>query len=258
MVESQMDQDAATAAPVSECCVRGFKWEGTPAGRVESVSNHQVYVAGTNADRAVLLIHDLFGWSFPNVRLLADHYAAEVDATVYVPDFFDGEVLDFDALAAERWAEMDLHGMLTRNSRAVREPEILTFAAHLRRLHKKVGAVGYCYGGWAAFRLGAREHSPPLVDCVVVGHPSLLTRADVDGLAAPLKLLIPEFDPVFTPELRAHCFETLPKMGRPWAYEHFPGVAHACFIRGDERKPGERDAMVTGKDSAVYWLRRFL
>jgi dienelactone hydrolase len=35
---------------------------------------------------AIIVIHDLYGWTFPNIRLLADHYAAEVGATVYVPD----------------------------------------------------------------------------------------------------------------------------------------------------------------------------
>lgn len=33
-----------------------------------------------------MIIHDLYGWEFPNTRLLADHYADEVNATVYVPD----------------------------------------------------------------------------------------------------------------------------------------------------------------------------
>lgn len=33
-----------------------------------------------------MIIHDLYGWEFTNTRLLADHYADEVNATVYVPD----------------------------------------------------------------------------------------------------------------------------------------------------------------------------
>ena len=35
---------------------------------------------------AILMVHDIFGWTFPNARLLADHYAKEADATVYLPD----------------------------------------------------------------------------------------------------------------------------------------------------------------------------
>ena len=33
-----------------------------------------------------MLIHDIYGWTLPNSRLIADHYAEEVDATVYLPD----------------------------------------------------------------------------------------------------------------------------------------------------------------------------
>ena len=43
-------------------------------------------MTGTNKDVAIMLIADLFGWTFKNIRILADHYAADVDATVYVPD----------------------------------------------------------------------------------------------------------------------------------------------------------------------------
>lgn len=35
---------------------------------------------------AILIIHDIFGWTLPNIQLLADHYACEANATVYLPD----------------------------------------------------------------------------------------------------------------------------------------------------------------------------
>ena len=73
---------------VSSCCVKGFQWDGTPEEKVVpfSTSSNQAYVTGASTDAAVLLIHDLFGWEYPNIRLLADHFAREVAATVYVPD----------------------------------------------------------------------------------------------------------------------------------------------------------------------------
>ena len=44
----------------------------------------------------------------------------------------------------------------------------------------------------------------------------------------------------------------------PVEWVHFPGVAHACLTKGDERIKGERDAMVRGKDEAVGWFRQWL
>ena len=31
-------------------------------------------------------VHDVYGWTFTNTRVLADHYAKEADATVFLPD----------------------------------------------------------------------------------------------------------------------------------------------------------------------------
>lgn len=71
---------------VSDCCLKGFRWDGEPKGHETQLAGSSCYMTGTNSKVAILIIHDLFGWTFPNTRILADHYAEEVDATVYVPD----------------------------------------------------------------------------------------------------------------------------------------------------------------------------
>lgn len=243
---------------VSSYYLTGFEWEGTPVGRIDKLSKNDTYITGDNPDIAVLLVHDLLGWSFPNVRLLADHYAREANITVYVPDFFDGDALRAEPLLNDRWQEFDLPGFLKKNSRDIREPEVFECARALRLKYKNVGAIGFCYGGWAAFRLGAKEHQPPLVDCIIAGHPSLLTKKDIDDIAVPVQILAPEIDPAFNVELKTHSFETIQKLGLPFDYQHFPGVVHACLVRGDPRKPGEREAMARGKNAAVGWFRQFL
>jgi len=73
-------------AAQASCCLSGFQWDGTPTGAEDAIANNKAYVAGDNSDVAVLVIADLFGWTFINERLLCDHYAAEVGATVYMPD----------------------------------------------------------------------------------------------------------------------------------------------------------------------------
>ena len=57
-----------------------------PQGKETKLANLNAYVSGTNKEVAILLVHDIFGWTFTNLRLLADHYAQEVGATVYLPD----------------------------------------------------------------------------------------------------------------------------------------------------------------------------
>lgn len=243
---------------ISPCCVQGFKWEGTPTGRVGKLGSNDAYIAGSNPDTAVLYIHDILGWSFNNARLLADHFAEEANVTVYVVDFFGGEVVDFDLVLTEQWDKIDLAGFMGRNSREIREPEIFACARALREQYKVVGAIGYCYGGWAVYRLGAREHQPkPLVDFVSTGHPSLLTEKDVDEVAVPVQMLAPEIDFMYSAEMKSYTFETLQKLNLPFEWHHFPKVQHGCLARGDEKVPGEREAMVRGKNAAINWFRQF-
>ena len=71
---------------MSECCKSGFKWDGKPTGKVEKIAGLDTYVAGDNKNAAILIVHDIFGWTLPNLRILADHYAKEANATVYLPD----------------------------------------------------------------------------------------------------------------------------------------------------------------------------
>lgn len=61
-------------------------WEGTPIGEEVMLSKNQTYKAGDNPDVAIMMIHDAAGWQFNNVRLLADYFAKEIGATVFVPD----------------------------------------------------------------------------------------------------------------------------------------------------------------------------
>lgn len=243
---------------ISECCLKGFQWEGTPTGRIDKLANNQAYIAGDNPDAAVLLIHDLLSWEFPNMRLLADHFAQEANVTVYLPDFYGGERFDFEPIVNMRWHELDLATFTKKNSRQNREPEIFECARALRQKYKKVGAAGYCFGGWAVFRLGAKEHQPPLVDCITAGHPTWLTKQDIDEVAVPVQVLAPEIDSVYTPELKLHTFNKLQELGVPFDYQHFPGVLHGCFSRGFPDVKGEREALVRGKNAAVDWMRQWL
>lgn len=69
-----------------EACKKGFKWNGTPEGKETTLANNKAYVTGTSKSAAILIVHDIFGWTFTNIRLIADHFAKEANATVYVPD----------------------------------------------------------------------------------------------------------------------------------------------------------------------------
>lgn len=64
--------------------------------------------------------------------------------------------------------KLDLQSFIGRHSKEIRFPEISGCAKALKQDHgfKKVGAIGFCYGGWAVFQLGAKGDSsamgPPM------------------------------------------------------------------------------------------------
>lgn len=242
---------------ISSCCLTGSEWEGVPSGVEEELAGLKTYRSGESSDTAILIIHDLFGWKFPNGRLLADHYAKQLNATAYFPDFFGGDELDWEVILKGDFAKLDLPTFMGKNNRHAREPEIFKFAQTLRSQYKKVCAVGFCYGGWAALRLGSKTHQTPLVDCITIGHPSLATEKDFDEVAVPIQILAPERDHQYTEELKVHSFQALRKSGVPFDYQHYPGLEHGCFIRGDGRIPGEQEAMLAGRQATVMWLSRF-
>jgi len=247
---------------IDKCCVSGFAWNGTPSGLTATVPGTSIpsYVAGDNPSAALLMIHDLLGWTFPNARLLADHYAKEGNVTVYLPDFYSGEVLPFEPILAERWAEVDLKGFMERNGRDKREPAIFECAKALRRKYENVGAVGFCYGGWAVCRLGSLKtgnDDNPLLSYGIMAHPSLVTKEDISGVDIPMLVLAPEHDRPYNAELKMHTFETFQKRGIYFNFVYFPGVYHGGLVRGDEEKPGEREAMIRAKNAVTAWVTQF-
>ncbi|KAL8726878.1 MAG: hypothetical protein Q9166_006430 [cf. Caloplaca sp. 2 TL-2023] len=240
---------------MSSCCVSGFSWNGTPTGQEKKIGNFNVYVAGDNKDVAILYLHDIFGWTFNNNRLLADHFAKEVDATVYLPDFFDGEIVEegmiFDG---NKVKDFDFPAWAARHNKETRGPGIHDFAAKLKAEmgFKKVGAVGYCWGGWAAFQLGAKGKN--MVDAISVAHPTFLTKEEIDAVAVPVQILAPETDPQLTPELKEYANRVIPTLGVEYDYQYFPGLMHGFAARADLNNEKEKKGLERAKNAVSGWF----
>ncbi|OCT50106.1 endo-1,3-1,4-beta-D-glucanase [Cladophialophora carrionii] len=285
---------------LSPCCATGFRWEGTPKGKETTLSSNKAYVTGTNKEAAVLIVHDIFGWTLTNARMLADHYAEEADVTVYLPVLrprgnlrcfrsthavrfstgridrirtrerafaldeyahtnlslrgsFAGEIVAPNRLDPAYAGEpFDIGDFITRNNKDTRWPEISSCAKALKTElgYKKVGAIGFCYGGWAVLKPGAKENA--FVDCVSTAHPALMENADIDAIGCPVQFLAPEEDNTFTPEMKEYTLKTLPTLGIDFDYQYFAGLKHGFATRGDVNDPKQKHGLERAKNAAEH------
>lgn len=170
---------------------------------------------------------------------------------------FDGEVLPPKTLEDEsRWKELDMPSFLGRNSKVNRQVAVFECAKALRSQYKRVGAIGFCFGGWAVFQLGGKGNN--LVDCISTGHPSWLEKSEIENVGVPVQILAPEFDAMFTPELKEFSNKVIPTLGVPYDYQYFPGIEHSFATRGDQQSEAQMRALTRAKNTAVYWFRQWL
>lgn len=158
-----------------------------------------------------------------------------------------------------RWKELDIQGFAKRNSKETRSDEILESAKALRGKYKRVGVMGFCFGGWGAFRIGAKGNN--LVECIATCHPSFLTREEMQNVGVPVQVHAPEIDEMFTPDLKEFCNKTIPELKLPYDYQYYPGLEHGFAIRGDPNFGAdmiERKGMERAKNAAVLWFRQWL
>ena len=119
-----------------------------------------------------------------------------------------------------------------------------------------MGVIGFCFGGWGAFRLGSKSN--PLVDCVSVAHPTQLEEGEIADIGVPVQIMAPEVDPMFTEELKAFSNRVIPTLGVAYDYQYFPGLEHGFATRGNPGIGGERAGMERAKNAAVLWFRQWL
>lgn len=155
----------------------------------------------------------------------------------------------------ERAKAFDIGAWLGRHGKEKRWPQVKACAQALKAQYPKVAAIGYCWGGWACFHLGA---DPTLIDAISTAHPAMLENADFDNVKVPVQLIAPADDFTFSPELKQYSFEALPKTGVQWEYVHFAGFKHGFASRGDPSNPSQKSGLERAKRCAVNFFNEFL
>jgi dienelactone hydrolase len=241
-----------------EHCVTGSVHSGTPAGSVQTIGDRKAYVVGSNKDNALLYLTDVFGYEYNNHRLLADTFAKELPATVYVGDFL--EESGFSNLSPEELKNVDFPKFAAFNNKEKRFPQILAMAEHLRKEYKKVFVIGYCWGAWGAAMLAAKKG---LIDGVSLNHPSRLEiPQDLENLTASTLIVAPYTDSAFPQKDRITAEKIFDEKATKdklfFKISVYPGFVHGFAARGDTDDVFMKEAVEDAKTETVIFFRKLL
>jgi dienelactone hydrolase len=277
-----------------QCCASGSLHTGTPTGTVTQLHGLPVYITPPPSNKTpkgiVVILPDIFGWTLPNTRILADNFAAKGDFLVMLPDFMDGNVfpqdliIDIKALettGAFAWVTKAYHLLklvwrgwpFLKNDKAhLVRPRVVKFFRGLQSSHPElsVAAAGYCWGGqWVVELCSNKEEykveGRPLVVCGFTAHPSRLKLpADIESVTYPLSIAAAGIDQQI-PKAKAKQIEDILKaktaktkdQGVEHEFVMYEDVHHGFAVRADENEGLEKECGKKAEDQAVRWFTKW-
>jgi len=229
--------------------------------------------------KAIVLLTDVFGLPLPNPRIVADHFAEHVGVDVWVPDFFDGkppfDVKDLEPLMPDRagvkipWTKMGLIVFkvlvslpkMFSSRESVVDPRVHAFINKVKseKGYERIGAVGYCFGGAMAVRLGSTD----LVNTIVVAHPGRLKPAQIQAIKVPTSWLLAEEDMAFKEkDVKTAQSFFKEQEGKPdhvdYEFKIWNGTAHGFAVRPNLEVPEVKAGYEGGLEQTVAWFKKTL
>ncbi|PON81446.1 Dienelactone hydrolase [Trema orientale] len=195
------------------------------AGCVELLGGLNTYVSGSPTSIfAILFVSTIYGYDAPNIRLVADKFAA-AGFYVAVPDFFYGDpFVSEDINGPEQvWIKKHEEDKGVEDAKSVIEAlKSKGFAA--------IGAAGFCWGGKVVAGLAK---SKAYIEVAELLHPTRVTLDDIKEVNVPIEILGAEYDDLAPPALLKQYQEILAARAHEVdSYvEIFPNVAHGWTLR---------------------------
>ncbi|KAJ6512242.1 hypothetical protein C8R47DRAFT_1292436 [Mycena vitilis] len=191
-------------------CFLGSALEGEPTGVISEIEGAYFASGGPEAsvNRAIILLTDVYGLPLKNSKLLADNFARHPKCDVWIPTFSQVchppvTVQQMNILpdrAGVKFGFFSVVKLLSRIWTSI--PSLLIFnrssvvdgrtvSLKEQKKYEKFGAIGYCFGGGVASRLGA---STDLFSSIILVHPSPVSDDQLKAIKAPTAWSMPEDD----------------------------------------------------------------
>ncbi|KAF9255952.1 dienelactone hydrolase endo-1,3,1,4-beta-D-glucanase [Marasmius fiardii PR-910] len=260
-------------------CFKGSILAEKPAGNFTSLDGAYLSPAPPDIDeesksRAVVLFTDIFGLPLNNPKVIADSLAKRLKCDVWVPDQFGGQppfpVEKMKHGPPERpgekfsffWFALSIlpyAWKLFKNRPAVTDGRVKAFMDKLKTekpQYKKIGAVGYCYGGATCVRFAATDY----IHSTVICHPGLFSDQELKAIKVPCSWVCAEEDFTFKPALRMKAEAEFVSRKPPHEYEFkdYKGTTHGFASRPNFEYPEIKEAFEGAMDQIVGWFEKTL
>jgi len=240
-----------------EYCVTGAVHTGTPVGKTVTITDRETYVTGSDSKTALIYLTDVFGFGHSNHRLLADTFAKEIPATVYLADFLEESA--FSLLTPEQLKNVDFAKFSEFNNKEKRNPQHLALAEEIKSKYENIFVVAYCWGAWGAMHLAGKKG---LITAVSINHPSQLDiPKDLEESTVPTLIVAPYTDPQFPQEKRLIAEEIFDKKAKEQKIFSkiavYPGFVHGFAARGDTGDAFIWGGIEDAKTESVLFFRKF-
>ncbi|NWT39647.1 CMBL Carboxymethylenebutenolidase, partial [Chroicocephalus maculipennis] len=236
-------------------CDIGDRFDYGGRGQEVQVEHIKAYVckppAGT--DKAVIVIHDIFGWQLPNTRYMADMLAANGYIAI-CPDFFVGQEA---WKPSNDWATFD-EWLKTRNAGKIdKEVDVILKYLSEQCGAKKIGVIGFCWGGAAVQHLMLKN---PHLKTGVSLYGVIRFFEDRSSLLHPTFFIFAEKDD-HIPLEQVTLLEQKLKQNCEVDYKVkiYPGQTHGFVHRKREDiNPQDKPYIEEGRKDMINWLNKYL
>ncbi|NXT35389.1 CMBL Carboxymethylenebutenolidase, partial [Pelecanoides urinatrix] len=236
-------------------CDIGDRFDYGGRGQEVQVEHIKAYVCKPPAstDKAVIVIHDIFGWQLPNTRCMADMLATNGYIAI-CPDFFAGRKA---WKPSDDWSKFN-DGLRTRDAGKINK-EADTVLKYLKEQcgAKKLGVVGFCWGGIAVRHL---MMTYPKLKTGVSLYGLRKDSDDITNLLNPMFFIFAEKDDFILLHQVTLLEQKLKKNCKvDFEVKTYPGKTHG-FVHGrrEDINPQDKPYIEEGKKDMINWLNKYI
>ncbi|KAK9238298.1 dienelactone hydrolase [Lipomyces kononenkoae] len=262
-------------------CISGTIHKGQPLGTDTEMFGHSVYVSPVpeRPKGTIVYITDIFGWTLPNARLLADAYAKEGGFKVIIPDFFPFLPISYSSIDAfaplnDKTAPSFVTGLwqkmttmpwiiwfLYRTRPSVSTKLIAKFLEELKNSEPDtpIFTVGFCWGGRFSLITATDNVKKGTVNAVASLHPSLLSvPSDIQNTIVPVSVGAGTKDNLISVPVMKNLEELYSKQGVECEIKIYQDRMHGFAVRDDIEKEDAAQAMEGAKKQVLDWFTKHL